>query len=242
MHQVSGSLKYVLYQHRHGRVDFTVRLQDSGNSTDGRNEVSRNLTLYVLPVNDAPTFSLQNAVINLTDSEVVGTEGTIRGYPAIVNQISKGGWREDNQKVLLTMEIITGPERMFVPLRIDCGSEIGWSTCPSATGDLFAMPRPRRFGTNVINVRVTDNGGQPDYSLLTHGILGAPPPVNTSVGTGNITLTLTPVDQKPLFHLATDRVRVLQDSGCITSIPGWDYMWGFACNRSVPRRCVSSLL
>jgi hypothetical protein len=238
MDAFSGNLSYELDTDKHGRVDFDVILQDSGGDSAGTNQRTRSLTFYVLPVNDAPMFSLSQTAITITNPEVLGTEETVWRENGIATSITKGGWSEENQHVIFSMEILSGPERLFVPLRIDCGADIGFSKCTGATGDLYAMPRPRRFGTNVIQVRIIDDGGEPDYALLSHGTLGAPRPVNTSLAVGTVTLTLTQVYQKPLFYLATDRVRVLQDSGCVTTIPGWDYLWGSACNRSVARRYV----
>jgi hypothetical protein len=234
----TGNWSYELHKDRNGRVDFDVKLQDSGGTSRGSNMRTRTLTLYVLPVNDEPSFSLLQNAVSESSAEVLGTEGTVvRKTGAVVN-IQKGGWNEERQRVIFSVEIVSGVERLFVPLRIDCGSDVGWSNCSSATGDLYAVPRPRRFGQNIAQVRVTDDGGQADYARLTHGALGAPVADNTSVAQGTITLTLNRVNQKPLFYLATDRVRVLQDSGCVTTIPGWDYLWGSACNRSVPRRSV----
>lgn len=219
-----------------------VRLIDDG---DGGGVLSRPLTLYVLPVNDRPSFEI--SLFNIEATEVmIATTGTFQ--QGVVTNIQKGGWNEEGQKIIFSIDVMYGPERLFVPLQIECSNVSGWSTCEGVNGDFRAVPRPRRFGEQVVQVRVLDDGTAPNYpdgkapyENLTHGNLGAPQAMDSFLAPQNLTLRINMVDDPPEFVLATDRVRVLQDSACVSIVPQWDGLSDAACARSSGRRCVTFL-
>lgn len=237
----NGTLAYVLNPDRNGRFDLKVRLVDDGQGAGGETSaLERNLTIYVLPVNDEPHFDFDATL--LANGISVSEDGGETSRVDAAENIIKGGWGEELQKVIFSFDLIEGPERLFVPLFIVCDGTEGWGLCSDGTGDFKAIPRPRRNGKQVVRARITDDGraptwpidsSGPPFELLTHGDLGAPAAVGTYVLNSTLTLTVTAVDNKPRFRLASPIVKVLQDSGCVSAVPHWDGLDGAACNRSI---------
>ena len=140
--QPSGSLLYQPTANRSGTATITVTVTDSGGTANGGvNTFSRQFTVTVNPVNDAPTLAV------IPDPAPINEEAAVQ----TVNLSGIGpGPNEAGQGLTVTA---TSSDPSFIP------NPIVNYTSPNATGSLQYQPVPNRSGTVTMTVTVTDSGG-----------------------------------------------------------------------------------
>lgn len=142
----SADLRYSFVANAHGTAILTVRAVDAGadRTFDTLDDgiLERSFTVTVLPVNDAPTFSLPASrnVIALEDSG----ERTIAGF--ITNIAAGGGTYEATQTLTSSVEVVDNLGLFSARPMID------------ATGTLRFTPAANAVGTATVMITVMDNG------------------------------------------------------------------------------------
>jgi len=142
----SADLRYSFVANAHGTAIITVRAVDAGadRTFDTLDDgiLERSFTVTVLPVNDAPTFSLPASrnVIALEDSG----ERTIAGF--ITNIAAGGGTYEATQTLTTSVDVVDNLGLFSVRPMID------------ATGTLRFTPAANAVGTATVMITVMDNG------------------------------------------------------------------------------------
>jgi hypothetical protein len=137
----TADLKFTATANAYGTVTITVRINDgSGTANGGVEESVRTFTVTITPINDAPTL---NAISDVTMNED-GGEQTVN-----LAGISAGP-NEADQVITVTavsdnLDLIPNPTVTY--------------TSPNATGTLKFTPVANIFGTAIITVTVSDNGG-----------------------------------------------------------------------------------
>lgn len=151
------------------------------------------LNVYVEPVNDQPSFSASNPPASLEDAGAV----SVLGWASFV----AGPAEEVTTQAVLNYTVsnvtITGGTLVFLsgPI-IDNNGNLHYEAAPDANG------------TATFTATVRDTGGTASGG------------VDTSVLTGPFTITVTDVNDAPVFTTTGDPAAVNEDSGAAT-VNGW---------------------
>ena len=118
-------------------VDFTI-MDDFGTANGGQDEASGQFTINVLPVNDAPVFTLAG------DVEIDEDSGA-QNVPAFGTGIDDG---DPETAQVLTFDLVPDDPGLF-------------SVAPTmdASGTLTYTPAPDSFGSTLISVTLSDDAG-----------------------------------------------------------------------------------
>ena len=185
----NGTLTYTLAANANGSAVITVTLSDNGGTANGgvNTSASQNFTITATPVNDAPTF---NVGADQTDLEDTGAQsadlwatGITKGPITATDEIGQ----------TLTFNVTNNNNSLFsVQPAID------------ASGDLTYTLAANAFGTAVVTVTLSDNGGTANGGD------------NTS-DPQTFNITVTEVNDAPSFNIAGN-LAILEDAGPQTSI------------------------
>ena len=220
-----ADLIYLLVQNANGVaiVEFVL--------TNGESSKMKNLTVVVLPVNDAPSFQLtiENVVMDM-DSLFMSDKMAVG--------ISAGPPDEETQLLQFGFQLIEGPDGLIFDVLLSCSGWISeitqWMQCHgngSSTADAKIVPGMHRFGTGVFQIYLMDNGNESiPIDMLTVGTLSAPLPSNESHH--NLTIKVLYSNIPPDFELATDLVTVFENSAC-NSETMYQNLSQSQCNRTV---------
>jgi hypothetical protein len=203
----SGNLLFVLQPERSGEVEFDVTLSD-GEMFNSTSEALL-LTLKVLPVNQAPSFTLSSQSIALEEDETVFLTN-------FVENVHLGGWREENQEVTMFLTSPEGVPSYVGAFSFNCSKDVPLSCNVTYT------PGAHVFGNVTLVIEMQDNGPMEGGGL------------NSFNQTFNV--TITPLNDPPLFTLASSTVVVREGSACITDTPEvgeWSSFVEAHCNDSV---------
>lgn len=178
---VTGSLSYTPVTDQTGAAVITVTVTDSGGSTNGGvNVFFRTFTVNVTNINAAPTLdAIANPAAILEDAAAQSINLT---------GISAGGTETQALTVTATSSVpglIPHPSVTYAS--------------PSQTGSLSYAPAANQFGTAVITVTVTDNGG------IAGGGLDAT--------ARTFTVNVTPVNDAPTLDPIANPPAIQQNAG-----------------------------
>ncbi|MBE2221341.1 MAG: tandem-95 repeat protein [Anaerolineae bacterium] len=178
----SGKLTFTPAANRFGSATVSVRVHDDGGTDNGGEDTSaaQTFTITINAVNDAPSFD--NAG-NVSANEDAGAT-TI---PAWATNITEGPYEDQT----ISFSASTDSPLLITGLEVK-----------ETSGDLLFTPAPDLFGTAVVTVTLSDNGGGDNTS--------APAVFN---------IVINPVNDAPSFTKGDDDT-VLEDAGA-QSIPGW---------------------
>jgi hypothetical protein len=139
----TGDLRYTPAPDANGSATLTVRLRDDGGTVDGGQDVSAShtITLTVLPVNDAPSFSPGKNQVVLEDA---GPQ-VVAGW---AGNITVGPPNEAQQSPAFEITGNSNPSLFAEPPQVD-----------PVTGDLTFTSAPDAAGTATIRLRLVDDGG-----------------------------------------------------------------------------------
>jgi uncharacterized delta-60 repeat protein len=181
----AGTLSFTPAANANGSATVSVYAQDNGGTANGGVNVTavQTFTIVISPVNDAPsaTFATNNVVV-LEDSGPAGFAGFATFFlPA------------DEAGQSITNVVTTNSNNALFSVQPSIGLD----------GALTFTPAPNAFGSAVVSVIATDNGGTANGGQST----SAP---------ATFTLTVTGVNDAPTFTVLSNLVAVLEDSGAQT--------------------------
>ena len=130
----TGTVSYTPVANANGTTTITVSV------SDGTTTTTRTFNVTVTPVNDAPSFTLQNTPITVQSD--VGSQSV-----SIATNVSPGPANEAGQTVNFNLVSVSNPALFSVQPTID------------ANGTLTYTPAPFANGTTTITVNAMDNGG-----------------------------------------------------------------------------------
>jgi len=188
----NGTLSFKPSGNQHGTAVITVTVKDDGGTNNlGRDTFTRQFTVTVTPVNDAPTL---NPISDIT---------ILENAPAQTVNLSGIGSGATNELQMLTVTA-TSDRPGLVP------NPIVTYTRSGATGSLSLQPLPGAVGVAIISVTVKDNGGTNgvDRDAITRQFTVTVTPVNdqpsvtitspqngsTFIGPTNITISASAND------------------------------------------------
>ena len=181
---LDGTLTFIPAANANGSATVTVRATDDGlASATG----TQTFTLTVTPVNDAPSFALNSAVVPVGIAEDSGPQS----FSLAVTNTSAGPANESAQTVTF--------------LTSNTASNL-FSAQPviAANGTLTFTPAANAWGTVTVSVRAQDNGGTTNGGVDTSAVQ-------------TFTITITNLNDPPAITLATNSIVVLEDAGLVTS-------------------------
>ncbi|KAJ1493707.1 hypothetical protein T484DRAFT_1767745, partial [Baffinella frigidus] len=185
-----GELRFTPANDSFGVTTFRMTLVDDGGVARGGHDtsVAVAITISVLPVNDAPVFSLSPPGNAIAVPEGAGEVS----IPNFAFDISPGAANEADQHLTFILPHASGDTILFdAPPRIEISG---------TTGRLFFTAAEDAFGTEVFDVQLRDNGGTHDGGVdVSAGIL--------------LTLTINPVNDAPTFEVEAYSIVVFEDSG-----------------------------
>jgi|GEM_PF-590587 len=180
-----GVLTFTLAPNANGTIVVSVVAQDNGGTNNGGINTSapQFFGIVVTPVNDAPSVSYAtNNVVVLEDSGPAGFPGFATFFlPA-----------DEAGQTVTNVAVANNNNALFA-----AQPSIGLD------GSLIFTPAANAFGSAVVSVVATDNGGTDNGGQ------------NTSVAS-TFTVTVTAVNDAPGFNVAVNPVGVLEDSGAAT--------------------------
>eukprot|EP00960_Hanusia_phi_P000425 11924-Hanusia_phi.AAC.1 len=163
----AGTLTFETLPDASGSSNWTVQLQDDGGNTYGNSmSQSQTFSIIVLPVNDAPIFTLLETSIS-----VMQQYGSIT--KKIVSGMSPGPQDESGQKLSFTLIKLTGAQNFFTSTpSIDLNGFITFSRIPGA------------YGQTNWSIQLNDDGGELNGGIsmtqktFTFYLYGTPDPVS----------------------------------------------------------------
>ncbi len=179
----NGALTYTPAPNRFGAAAVSVRAHDDGGTDNGGVDTSapQTFTITISAVNDPPSFTGGGNVAVNEDNGAT----TISGW---ATDISAGPFESQT----ISFDVTTDNLALFTSA----------PTVSEISGDLTFTPGPDLFGTAIVTVTLSDNGGGDDTSAPTV-----------------FTLTVNPVNDPPSFT-GGPGLAVLEDAGAQTE-PGW---------------------
>ena len=175
----AGVLTFTPIAYRFGSTDVSVKICDSLELCSA----SREFTVNVLPVNQAPTFTVTASSVDMVEDG--GQQNKIA-----FSSMSPGPWGEDSQSI------------QFITSVVSCSLPELCTVAPYVTNDgaVVAQPGANAFGTIKLSVVLKDNGG------VANGGVDTSAPVS-------LTINVLPVNDQPQFTISMNPVVVLEDSG-----------------------------
>lgn len=187
---LDGDLVFTPKANASGMALVSVVLKDSGGISNSGQDTSssQQFTINILPICDAPSFSLGPDITVFEDSG-------LKEYVNWVTQISPGGGADESKQQLFFHVGVQGGNDLFV--------EMPKIIVEEGIGSLLFEPLPNANGEKLLNVFLedscsTDNGG-----------------INTS-STLYLTINVEPVNDQPSFDLSKQTLSVLEDAGTQT--------------------------
>ena len=215
--------------HRHGRVLLMVSV------SDGILDFEKHLTLVVKEVNSPPEFDMESTRVTLHEELQYTDEYTAGEFNAdhmlysgpFFSSISPGTFHEENQHLrfgarsVSNMGLVACVEvvcnETFTP-GVGCHSYpglalpwVGELAACNGTASLRVWATPSRYGDEVVEIILMDDGPMQPSAVSPYGWLGAVPNNNFSR-----LLTINMIR----FRLATSKVQVFEDSNCV-SLPAF---------------------
>ncbi len=171
---------------------FNIVVTATDDGTEGGvfmpKSTSKTLSLFVTPVNDAPTFTAGE-----TRVDVVEDAGAV-SIPNFVSNVraSFDPSAIDEASQVLHFEMsYSNPSLFAVPPAID------------ASGRLTFQPAPDQSGTSIVIARLFDNGA------------ASPAPNNNAGPTHTFTIAISPINDAPEFDIPTT-LTVTEDAGVVS--------------------------
>lgn len=179
----TGTLSYTPVANQFGTALITVTVKDNGGTANGGVDTfTRTFSVTVTGVNDQPTLTAIGdpaAIPQGSGAQTVNFAGVSAG---------------PNETQVLTVSASSNNTALLPNPTVTYAS-------PSATGSLSYTPVASAFGTAVVTVTVTDNGGT----------------ANGGVNAISRTFTVTVLaEQPPTLDAITDRAAILEESGLQT--------------------------
>ena len=241
MDSQNGTLFFTLAPFRNGRVLLNVK------ATDGHLHFERNVTLIVEPVNSPPEFELESLKASLYEKLRYADEYTA-DFTAdqmlyrkhFFLSIKPGGFDEDEQQLRFGVTSVSNPG-LVACVEVVCdesatlgagcqpqpGLDLPWvgtfGSC-NGTAMLRVWATPSRYGDEILQIVLMDNGPLQPANVSPYGWLGAPRPDNNS----SRLLTIHMIR----FRLATSIVEVFENSSCMSEPPFSSMLSHAKCNRS----------
>src|SRR5262249_33342344 len=187
-----GNLRYTVAPDSNGSATFSAFVMDDGGTANGGSNTSAPVmfTITVLPVNDAPSFTLSG------DPPTVLEDAGPQTFNDLVTNLQPGpATATDETGQMLTLNVaVTGTT-----------GGLTFTTLPTidSSGKLTYQTAPNSNGTATVSVSLTDNGGTANGGR------------NTS-GTQTFTITVTAVNDPPSFTVPSSAPTVLEDAGART--------------------------
>jgi len=241
MDSSNGSLIFTLMPHRHGRVLLMVSV------SDGILDFEKHLTLVVKEVNSPPEFDMESTRVTLHEELQYTDEYTAGEFNAdhmlysgpFFSSISPETFHEENQHLrfgarsVSNMGLVACVEvvcnETFTP-GVGCHSYpglalpwVGELAACNGTASLRVWATPSRYGDEVVEIILMDDGPMQPSAVSPYGWLGAVPNNNFSR-----LLTINMIR----FRLATSKVQVFEDSNCVSLPPFAALLSHAECNRS----------
>ncbi|EKX39852.1 hypothetical protein GUITHDRAFT_143231 [Guillardia theta CCMP2712] len=187
----SGNISFLLEPQRNGRVVFNVFLRDDGGAAHGGKNLSlpAPLRLIVLPVNQAPTFTLTSSIFMLEEAEAGSSVTTV-----IARSVGGGGWREDYQVLSFSLLQTSGPTGVFYPQLTQNGTDLLLTVSLQAA----------RFGNTTFQLTCEDNGNLDS--------------IGEGKTVAQLHVDVLPVNSQPSFELITSQVALLRGKECNCSL------------------------
>jgi uncharacterized repeat protein (TIGR01451 family) len=177
----TGTLTFTPVSGQSGSALITVIVKDNGGTTNsGVDSLTNTFTVTVQSVNDSPTL---NTLTNLTILEEAPTQ-TVN-----LSGISAGPVNENGQVLTVTA---TSDNPTLIP-----NPTVNYSS-PAATGTISFAPLTNQFGSALISVTVSDDGGTSNGGI-------------DSV-TRTFTVTVTNVNDPPTLNAPTN-FTIIEDAG-----------------------------
>jgi hypothetical protein len=184
----TGTLTYTPVANMAGSATITIVLVDDGGTANGgvNTSAAHTFTITVIGVNDAPSFT---AGANQTVNEDAGAQ-SVAGWASSIS----AGVNEGSQTVTFNVTNNSNPSLFSVLPTV------------AANGTLTYTPAANAFGSAVITLVLTDNGGTANGGI-------------DSSAPQTFTITVNPINDAPSF-LAGANQTVLEDAGP-QSVSGW---------------------
>jgi hypothetical protein len=182
----AGTLMFTTASNANGSATITIRVRDSGGTTNGGVDVSptQSFTITVTPVNDPPSFTRGSNIRIMQENPPPQT------FAGWATNISPGPPDEAGQSVAFEVVGNTDPSLFVVPPAISPG------------GTLTFTPAADVHGYSIITVRLKDTGGTANGG------------VDTSAEQ-SFWIGVNPINQAPSFTVGSNQT-VLEDAGTQT--------------------------
>ena len=141
-------LQFETAENANGNATVTVTLQDDGGTSAGGvdTSVQQTFIINVQPVNDAPSFSLPNPIIDVYDE--IPANNTLISYANFATNFSFGPSDENTQQVQQFITTITSDNDNVL------------QTAHMTNNGTLELDYTGNFGTNAtVGIRMLDNGG-----------------------------------------------------------------------------------
>jgi VCBS repeat-containing protein len=187
----SGTLTYTPALNQNGSATVTVYATDDGGTVGGGKDTSasQTFTITVAPVNDQPSFT---DLGNLTANE----DAASKTYPWVSSGTVSVGPANEAQTgtfMLLTTTVTSFAGNTTAALFQNA------PTINATTGEITFRPKANVSGVATLTIVLKDNGGTANGG------------VDTSV-VHTMTITIVPVNDKPVFAVINSTITVLEDS------------------------------
>ncbi|KPA19103.1 secreted protein containing PKD domain protein [Candidatus Magnetomorum sp. HK-1] len=191
---IDGDIVFTPKPNASGLAVVSVVLKDSGGlSNDGQDtSPTQQFTINIIPLNDAPSFSLGP---DISISEDAG----LKEYVNWITQINAGGGTDESSQKLTFHVGVQGGNDLFVKT-----PEV---IVEDGIGSLLFEPLANANGEKMITIFLEDSGTTENGG------------VNTSP-TQFLTIKVLAVNDQPTFDLAKQTLTVLEDAG-MQSIPSF---------------------
>ncbi len=138
----AGILTFTPNRNQSGITPITISYKDNGGiANSGVDTATKNFVIQVLPVNDAPSFSLQGNLSAQVGSGLQTKTGFAFGF-------SPGGGPDEASQIVLDYLVTVDSPGLFVKLPVI-----------DSAGTLTFTPAADRSGIASVSVRVRDSGG-----------------------------------------------------------------------------------
>ncbi|MBF0450539.1 MAG: tandem-95 repeat protein [Candidatus Magnetomorum sp.] len=187
---LAGDLMFTPKANASGTALVSVVLKDSGGISNNGQDTSsaQQFTINIIPMNDAPSFSLGPDIS-------VSEDSGLKEYVNWVTQISPGGGTDESSQQLTFHVGVQGGNDLFV--------ETPKIIVEDGIGSLLFEPLPNANGEKLLTVFLEDSGSTDNGGI------------NTSA-TQFLTIKVQPVNDAPTFDLSKQTLTVLEDAGMQT--------------------------
>eukprot|EP00961_Rhodomonas_salina_P250523 3386737-Rhodomonas_salina.1 len=196
----NGTLVFVVAEHFNGLITFNLSLEDTGGvDSGGENTTTVPMNISVLSVNDAPSFDLQNPVVEVLE------DAGLQQIALFAQNISAGPPDEIGQNLTFSFEYVSGdvvlfshePEILLSDILISSGSNSSFlngtnssdSNSTDQKGTLVFRTALHSNGYMTMNLSLQDDGG------VARG--------GSNITTKTIVISILAVNDNPTFAIAS---------------------------------------